>query len=415
MGRLLIANAAQILTMAGASPRRGEAMRELAIVEDGAILIRDNLIEAIGKTAQFEDFPDIEFINAADCVVLPGFVDSHTHPIFAGTRENEYEQRIAGATYREIAERGGGIRSTVRKTRAATEEELFETGLERVETFLRHGTTTIEAKSGYGLTTEDELKILRVIKRLNDETPLDLIGTFLGAHEIPDEHRDNRGEYLRLIKEEMLPAVVDQNLAENCDVFCESHVFSNDEARSILQRAKDLGLNLRFHADQLTMCGGAELAIELGASSADHLEQIDDATIEKLKSSDVSPVLLPGSVFHLGLSKYSPARKMIDAGLPIVLATDFNPGSSPTQNMQMILSLACTQMRMTPAEAITASTINAAHSLGRSTTIGSIEPGKLADLVIYDCEDYRQIPYFFGVNHARVVVKNGTVVYSRQT
>src|SRR5882724_2581296 len=414
MGRLLIANATQIVTVAGASPRRGEAMRDLKIVEDGAILIRDHQIEAIGKTAQFEDFSDIEFINAAGCVVLPGFVDSHTHPIFAGTRENEYEQRIAGATYREIAEKGGGIRSTVRKTRAASEDELFETGLDRVNWFLRHGTTTIEAKSGYGLTLDDELKILRVIKRLNDETPLDLIGTFLGAHEIPDEYRHNRDEYVRLVIEEMLPAVAYEKLAENCDVFCESHVFSMDEARSILTTAKQHGLNLRFHADQLTLCGGAELAVELGASSADHLEQIDDAAIEKLKSSDVMPVLLPGSVFHLGLSKYPPARKMIDAGLPVVLATDFNPGSSPTPNMQMILSIACTQMRMSPAEAITASTINAAHSLGRASSIGGIEPGKQADLVIFDCEDYRQIPYFFGVNHARVVVKNGTVVYSRQ-
>ncbi|HZS45886.1 MAG TPA: imidazolonepropionase [Blastocatellia bacterium] len=413
MSRILIANASQVVTLAGASPRKGEAMRDLGIIEDGAILVHNGRIEAVGKTAQFEDFPDIEFINAAGCVVLPGFVDAHTHAIFAGTRENEYEQRIAGATYQEIAAKGGGIRSTVRATRAASEEDLFEIGKRHVQWFLSHGTTTIEAKSGYGLTVEDELKILRTIQRLNDETPLDLIGTFLGAHEVPDEYRNNRKGYLRLVVEEMLPAVAKEDLAKYCDVFCESNVFSIDESREVLQRAQSQGLRPRFHADQLTLCGGAELAVEVGAVSADHLEQIDDVTIEKLNSSKVMPVLLPGSVFHLGLAKYAPARKMIDAGLPVVLATDFNPGSSPTPNMQMILSIACTQMRMTPAEVITASTINAAHTLGRASSIGTIEVGKQADLVIFDCDDYRQIPYFFGVNHARTVVKNGAVVYSK--
>src|SRR5581483_317769 len=350
MSRILIANASQVVTLAGASPRKGEAMRDLGIIEDGAILVHNGRIEAVGKTAQFEDFPDIEFINAAGCVVLPGFVDAHTHAIFAGTRENEYEQRIAGATYQEIAAKGGGIRSTVRATRAASEEDLFEIGKRHVQWFLSHGTTTIEAKSGYGLTVEDELKILRTIQRLNDGTPLDLIGTFLGAHEVPDEYRNNRKGYLRLVVEEMLPAVAKEDLAKYCDVFCESNVFSIDESREVLQRAQSQGLRPRFHADQLTLCGGAELAVEVGAVSADHLEQIDDVTIEKLNSSKVMPVLLPGSVFHLGLAKYAPARKMIDAGLPVVLATDFNPGSSPTPNMQMILSIACTQMRMTPAE-----------------------------------------------------------------
>ena len=414
---LLITNASELVTLAGpARPRIGAEMRELAIVEGGALLARNGVIVAVGATSKVAALAGAAatHIDATGRVVAPAFVDAHTHPVFAGTREDEYEMRAAGVTYQEIASRGGGIRSTVRKTRAASEDELFEIGKKHAQAFLEHGTTSIEAKSGYGLTVDDELKILRVIRRLNDETPLDLIPTFLGAHEIPDEYRDRREEYIRLVIDEMLPKVAAEGLALYCDVFCESHVFTPDESRRVLLRAKDLGLGIRFHAEQLTLCGGANLAAELEAESADHLEWIDDEGIARLQAAAVVAVLLPGAVFNLGLTRYAPARRMIEAGLAVALATDFNPGSSPTPSMQMILSIACTQMRMTPAEALTAATINPAYSLDLGERVGSLELGKQADVVVFDCSDYRQIPYIFGVNHSMVVIKRGRVVIDRR-
>ena len=419
---LLITNAEQLVTLAGpARPRRGEEMRTPGIIEDGAVLVRDVEIIAAGTTSEIEPVadPGALRIDARERVVMPGFVDAHTHPVFAGTREDEYEMRTLGLTYQEIALRGGGILSTVRKTRLATEEELFELALPRLRLMLEHGTTTIEAKSGYGLTVEDELKILRVIRRLDRETPLELVPTFLGAHEIPDEYRGSpesigsREDYIRLIVEEMLPRVASEGLAEYADIFCESHVFTLEESKRVLERAKALGLGIRFHADQLSCGGGASLAAELGAATADHLEWTDEEGVESLCRAAVMPVLLPGAVFNLGLTRHAPARAMIEAGLSVVLATDFNPGSSPTPSMQMILSIACTQMRMTPAEAVTAATINAAYSLNRGARLGSLEAGKQADIVIFDCSDYRQIPYLFGINHASIVIKSGRVVVDR--
>ena len=326
--------------------------------------------------------------------------------------------RAEGATYQEIAARGGGIRSTMRRTRAASEDELFRLALPRVDWLLEHGTTTIEAKSGYGLTLEDELKILRVIRRLNQETPLTLVPTFLGAHEIPDEYRgtavgQRRADYIRLLMDEMLPRVAAERLARFADIFCESHVFTVAEARHILARAKQLGLGLRLHADQLTLCGGGRLAAELGAITADHLEWIDEEGIAGMAEAGVAAILLPGAVFNLGLPRYAPARALIEAGVSVVIATDFNPGSSPTPSMQMALSIACTQMRMTPAEAVTAATINAAYTLDLGHRVGSLEAGKLADVVVYDVSDYRQIPYFFGINHARLTIKGGRIVSRR--
>jgi imidazolonepropionase len=384
-------------------------MRELGIIEKGALLARGGRIVALGTASELgaEVGGEVSVVDAHNGVVMPGFVDAHTHPVFAGTREDEYEMRAAGMTYREIAERGGGIRSTVRKTRAATEDELFDAALPRVRWLLEHGTTTVEAKSGYGLTTEDELKILRVIRRLDNQTALELIPTFLGAHEIPDEYRDRRTEYVNLVVDEMLPRIAEESLACYCDVFCESHVFTVDESRLVLRRAKGLGLGLRLHADQLSLSGGARLAAELGAASADHLEWVDPGGIEALARAGTTAMLLPGAVFNLGLARYAPARKLIDAGVAVAIATDFNPGSSPTPSMQIILSIACTQMKLTPAEAITAATINAAYSLGRGESIGSLDAGKQCDVVVFDCQDYRQIPYFFGVNHAAVVIKKG--------
>ncbi|HEY9230999.1 MAG TPA: imidazolonepropionase [Blastocatellia bacterium] len=419
---LLITNAAQLVTLAGPSrPRLGAELGELAIIRDAALLVRGDTIAAVGASSEVaaEASPSAERLDAGGRVVMPGFVDAHTHPVFAGSREDEYEMRAAGSTYQEIAARGGGIRATVRRTRAASEDELFHMALPRVGWLLEHGTTTVEAKSGYGLTLEDELKILRVIRRLNQETPLTLVPTFLGAHEIPDEYRgeaagQRRADYLRLLTDEMLPRVALERLARFADIFCESHVFTVAEARHILARAKQLGLGLRLHAEQLTLSGGGRLAAELNATTADHLEWIDDDGIRLLAAAGVAAVLLPGAVFNLGLARYAPARRMIEAGVSVAIATDFNPGSSPTPSMQMALSIACTQMHMTPAEAITAATVNAAYTLDLGHRVGSLEVGKQADVVIFDVTDYRQIPYFFGVNHALVTVKAGRVAIDRR-
>jgi imidazolonepropionase len=329
--------------------------------------------------------------------VLPGFVDAHAHPVFGGNRVDEFELRASGATYEEIAAGGGGIRSTVRKTRAANEAELLALAQERSQWFLRCGTTTMEAKSGYGLSLAEELKILRVIQQLNESTPIEFVPTFLGAHAFPEELADRPDEYLDCIVNEMLPEVVRQDLAESCDIFCETGYFDAAATHRILGAAKSAGLKLRMHADQLTNSGGAALAAELGAVTADHLEQTDAAGIAAMKRADVQPVLLPASVYALGKTRYPPARAMIEAGLGVVLATDFNPGSSPTPSIPMVLSLAATQMKMTPAEAITAATINAACSLGRGAQIGSLEQGKRGDFVVCDCDDYREIAYWFGL------------------
>ncbi|HMG32658.1 MAG TPA: imidazolonepropionase [Blastocatellia bacterium] len=418
MTELLIRGAKQVVTLAGpARPRLKQEMRELSIIEDGAVLTRDEHIVAVGKQNEVRNLasPLAEQIDAGGCVVMPGFVDAHTHPVYAGTREDEYEMRAEGYTYQQIAERGGGILSTVRKTRAASEDELFELAIPRLRLMLEHGTTTAEAKSGYGLSVEDELKILRVIRRLDESQEIDLVPTFLGAHEVPEEYRASREDYLDLVTKEMLPAVASQKLARYADVFCETRIFSVEEARRVLSRAATLGLGLRAHVEQLSLSGGAELCAQLKAASADHLEWVDDDGVNALQRSGVIALLLPGAVFNLGLVQYAPARKLIDAGVPVGLATDFNPGSSPTPSMQLVMSIACAQMKMTPAEAVSASTINPAYSLGLGASIGSIEPGKRADIVVYDCADYRQIPYLFGVNHASTVIKGGRVVYVRRS
>jgi imidazolonepropionase len=409
---LAVTNSPQIVTLAGpARPRIGAEMRELAIVEDGAMIVRGGRIETIARRSEIEIPGDAEIVDAEGRIVLPGFVDAHTHPVFAGTRADEYEQRAEGATYSQIAARGGGIRSTVRRTRQAGEAELLESASRYAEWFLRGGTTAIEAKSGYGLSLEAELKILRVIRELAAKRRLRYVPTFLGAHEIPDEYRGRIDDYVAIVIHEMLPRVVSEGLAEYCDVFCEPNVFPPEQARAVLRAARDLGLGLRLHADQFTPDAGALLAAELGAATADHLEATTIDGLKALQSAHVQPVLLPASVYNLGSAHYPAARQMISLGLPVALATDFNPGSSPTASMPMALSLACTHMKMTPAEAISAATINAAYSLRRGGQIGSLEPGKLADFVIHDCADYRELAYFFGREPAHAVYVNGLCVY----
>src|ERR1043166_431209 len=407
---LAVVNCMQVVTLAGpARPRVGPELRELGIIANGGMFVRGGRIEKVGNTDEIEALinADTVVIDARRQVLMPGFVDAHTHPVFGGTRVEEFEERALGATYQEIAARGGGIQYTVNATRATYEEILAYEAWRYTDWFLRSGTTTIEAKSGYGLSLEDELKILRVIRRLDESTPLRYVPTFLGAHSVPPEYRARREQYVSLIIDEMLPAIAHEKLAEYCDVFCEEKVFTTDEAWKILTAARCHGLGLRIHADQLSLSGGAKLAAELGAVPADHLEHTDAEGIAALCSAGVQPVLLPGSVYAVGSSRYPEGREMIDAGLAVVLATDFNPGSSPTPAMTMVLSLASTHLKMSPAESITATTINAAYSLGRGDLIGSLEPGKIADFVIHDCADYRELAYFFGIEHPWKVYTNG--------
>ncbi len=414
---IAVLHAAQLITLAGpARPRVGAELSELGLIEDGAMLVRDGAISAVGSSSEISrDLPnDAEVIDARGKVVLPGFVDAHAHPVFGGNRVDEYEMRARGATYEEIAASGGGIRSTVRQTRAASEEELLTQAQKHATWFLRAGTTTIEAKSGYGLSLDDELKMLRVIRRLNEISPMEFVPTFLGAHAFPEEFAERPQEYVDYVVDEMLPEVVRQKLAENCDIFFEQGYFDAAATRRILGAAKAAGLQLRMHADQLTNSGGAALAAGLGAVTADHLEQTEADGIAALKAAGVQPVLLPASVYALGKTRYPKARAMIDADLAVVLATDFNPGSSPTPSLPMVLSLACTQMKMTPAEGISASTINAAYSLGRGDRIGSLEAGKAGNFTLFDCADYREIAYWFGLPLVDTVYIAGKGVFSRQ-
>jgi len=407
MKSLALLRASQLVTLAGPKrPRVGQELSELGIIRDGGILIRDGKIESVGSSDEIEKkSKSADVVDLGGRLVLPGFVDAHTHLVFGGNRLDDFERRARGETYEQIAKAGGGIWSTVQKTRAASEEELFETAKKRADWFLRCGTTTIEAKSGYGLTLNDELKLLRVMRRLNDEISLEIVPTFLGAHAISRDMPADK--YVDLVINEMLPRVAQEKLAEFCDVFCERGYFDIEQSRKILSAAKKLGLKARGHVDQLSNSGGAKLLAELGATTADHLEKTDEQGIAALAKANVQPVLLPGSVYALGLREYPRAREIISAGLAVVLATDFNPGSSPTPSMPMVLSLACTQMKMSPAEAITAATINAAYSLNRGDKIGSLESGKIANVAVFDCEDHRELAYWFGTPQTYSVYVRG--------
>ena len=348
-------------------------------------------------------------------VVLPGFVDSHTHLVHAASRAEEYELKISGASYEEIARQGGGILNSVKKLRAATTEALQARARAALAQFAAYGTTTVEAKSGYGLELTSELRILALHRWLGQEQGIEIASTFLGAHVVPAEYRGKPGgaeRYIRLLTEVLIPRIAEDGLAEFCDVFCERGAFSLEQSRRILQSGRQFGLAPRMHAEQLSRTGGAQLAVQLGAVSCDHLEQINRADIRVLGASNTVATLLPGCDFHLGLKKYAPARELIDAGAIVALATDYNPGTSPTVSMAMILSLACAQLRMTPAEAITAATINGAYALRRETKIGSLEVGKLADFAVFEVADYREIPYYFGVNTCVMTFKRGRVIYA---
>lgn len=394
---LAVVNIGQLVTLVGpARPRTGHELRDLGIVEDAALLVEGGRIAAAGRYADLKSSipPHAVEIDAQGNCVTPGFADAHTHLVFAGHRAAEFERRIAGATYPQIAAGGGGILSTVRATRAAGEDQLLAETRRHRDWMLRAGTTTIEAKSGYGLDCETELRMLRVMARLDAEGPARIVPTLLAAHAVPPEFAGRRDAYVRWIADELIPEVAQAGIAGFCDAFCDDQAFTVEETRAVLDSARRHGLRLRVHAEQFRAGMGAALAAELHAATADHLETAADETLRSLRDAGVQPVLLPGSVFALDRDEYPRARAMIDLGLAIVLATDFNPGSSPVASMPFILSLACIAMHLTPAEALSAVTINAAWSLGLGERIGSLEPVKQADLLIHEFSDYRELAYF---------------------
>lgn len=411
---LVISHARQLVSSAaGASgARRGKAMGELRIISDAALVIEDERIAWLGKTADLPvSYAQAEVIDATGKTVLPGFVDSHTHLIFAGNRADEFEQRLEGKTYQEIDAAGGGINATVVRVRQASREELKSLARARLRECLALGVTTLEVKSGYGLTAADEIKCLEAIAELHAEGPWELVPTFLGAHVVPREFRQDRVSYIRLVTEVMLPEVARTRLAEFCDVFCETGIFSIEESEQILRRAQELGLGARVHADELTPLGGAELAARVGAASADHLLCVTQAGVEALAGSSTVATLLPGTAFFLGMH-YAPARRLIDGGAAVALASDCNPGTCPSGNLVLAGAMACTQMKMRPAEVLTAITHNAAAALARADRIGALAVGKQADVVICDVPDYRDLFYRFGENHVWRVLKRGRVVYA---
>jgi imidazolonepropionase len=410
-----IVNIGQLITLAGpARPRIGAELRELGMIRDAALLIEDGRIVEAGTYADMHaKIPSVaDVIDAAGRCVTPGFVDAHTHPVFAGNRAAEFEQRIAGATYQQIAASGGGILRTVALTRAATDEELLKAARRHRDWMLRTGTTTIEAKSGYGLDQSTEMRMLQVLAQLAMEGPARIVPTLLAAHTVPPEYVDRRSEYVVAVAEQLIPQVAKAHLAQYCDAFCDDHAFTLDETRIVLAAAKRNGLRLRVHAEQFRPGTGAALAAELGAATADHLETVTEETLHQLRVSQVQPVLLPGSVFALGRRNYPPARTMVQLDLPIVIASDFNPGSSPICSMPFILSLACVEMGLMPAEALSAATINAAWSLALGQKVGSLEPGKRADLLIHEFDDYRELAYYIAAPARPRVFIDGAEVFA---
>ena len=413
---LLIKNG-QLVTAAGhEGPVAGAAMRQLKVIKDGAVAVAGERIVAVGPVAEVlagvQITAETIVIDATGKTITPGLVDAHTHLVFAGSREDEFVLRIQGATYMEIMEAGGGIANTVRATRNASPDELKKLAQERLDWMLEMGTTTVESKSGYGLDLATELHQLQVSKELNEQHPMDVVNTYLGAHAWPAEYKEDHQGYIRLMIEEVLPKVKEAGLAQFCDAFCEKGVFSLEETRELMLAAKSLGFDLKMHAEEIVQMGGSQLAAELGAVSADHLLMISDEGITAMRDAGTIAVLLPATAFTL-MKPYAPAQKMLEAGLPFAVATDFNPGSCPTPSLPLAMTIACLYMKLTPEEAFHAVTINAAHALKRGHEIGSLEVGKLADIVIFDVENYRKIPYHYGVNLVQKVIKRGRVVVER--
>jgi imidazolonepropionase len=399
--KLAVVNVGQLVTLGGPDrPRVGVEMRELGLLKDAVLVVENGRVSACGSYVELRELiadgigDETEVIDAAGCLVTPGFVDAHTHLVFAGNRAGEFEKRVGGATYQEIAAAGGGIQSTVALTRAASEDELLAETRRHRDWMLRGGTTTLEAKSGYGLNRETELRMLRVLARLAEEGPMRIVPTLLAAHTVPREFAERRNEYVAWIVDEFIAEVALLGLARYCDAFCDDHAFTVAETRRVLEAALRHGLGLRLHAEQFHADTGAALGAELGAATVDHLETVTESTLQLLKQAGTQPVLLPASVFCLGREQYPPARRMIEMGLPVVIATDFNPGSSPAPSMLFTMALASIQMKMLPAEALTAATINAAWSLGLGREVGSLEAGKSADFLIHECTDYRELAYF---------------------
>lgn len=415
---LFFRNASQLLTLSGApAPRRRRQLAELGIVPDGAVLAHGEKILSVGPTRNLERQAARIKARDIDCrhrVVMPGFIDSHTHLIFARSRVEDFERRVRGQTYEEIARAGGGIPLSTRQLRTASPKTLVTQAKRFLAQFAANGTTTVEVKSGYGLDVANELKSLDAVRRLQKVSPLELVPTLLAAHALPPAYARRRAAYVNLVASRLVPSVGRRKLAEFIDCFCDRGAFRIDECREVLAAGARAGLVARLHADQLSRTGACRLAIELGAASADHLDHVSPADIRVLAAANVVATLLPGSNFHLGLGSFPPARQLIDAGAIVALATDFNPGTSPTLNMQFVLSLACSAMRLTPAEAVSAATINAAYALRRADRLGSLEPGKQADIIVMDVADYREIPYYFAWNHCMMTVKKGRVIYSRK-
>jgi len=413
MERLLIKNIGMLATPEGREARRGQEQGRIRILKNAWILAEDGRIRALGEgeapvpgSGQGEDGACAEVIDAQGCLVTPGLVDAHTHLIFGGWRQYEMEQKLKGVPYLEILASGGGILSTVRATKAASEDELYDKAKQALDEMLSFGTTTCEAKSGYGLDEETELRMLRAIKRLNEDHPIDLVPTFLGAHALPPEFKDDREAFISLLCDKVIPEVAGQGLAEYCDVFCESGVFTAEETRRILLAGQKHGLRSKVHADEIEAIGGSQLAGEIGAVSAEHLIVCPDEGIESMAKGGTVACLLPATSFYLGAT-FAPARKMIEAGVPVAMATDFNPGSCPCLNMQLVINLGCLRYRLTPEEVLTAVTLNGAAACGRAASRGSIEPGKLCDLVIWDAPDLNYICYRLGSNLAKQVIKAG--------
>ncbi|HQU36816.1 MAG TPA: imidazolonepropionase [Anaerolineales bacterium] len=411
---MLIHSSSQLLTLQG-GPQRGHALGTLGIIEDGAVVVHDEKIVAVGTTPELKAaYPNEQTLDASGCVLMPGFVDPHTHLIWAGDRADEFEKKMSGTPYLEILAEGGGIISTVKKTRAASMETLITQSRSRLLRMFIHGTTTAEAKTGYGLQTATELRLLKALLALDDESPLDLAITFLGAHAIPPEYKDNPQGYTDLVCETMLPMLKEwwETHAPRLslpfvDVFCETKAFDVKQSEQILKKAKGLGFPLKIHADEFDNLGGASLAAELGAASADHLVVTSDSDIAALAKSETVAVSLPCTPFGLAENHYTPAQKLIAADAYFALATDCNPGTTWNESMQFVIALACRAMKITPAQAIAAATINSAHAIRRSDLIGSIEVGKQADMLILNAPDYRHLGYRYGTNLVRQVIKRG--------